>query len=628
MTCSATGGAPALLALLLLASWTLPAGAETRLYPHGDPILPNGLDMDDDWRVGEPGEDDLVCDSVGGEWRENAYHEDVDGDGVLEEQIFVDATRGADTPQCGAPEAPCRSIAHAEQRVDDGLEDGAEPIVCARGVFDERMRMPLSGLPGTKVKQRDAERNELHPFFYPKDPAMLVGWDTDDDGIYPPADPDDEFTLDKRGAFQFAPHAQEGGDYWEVAHFHARRSGSATKSIGGFYGQVRTQGGRVSYTYFHDGWLEETNFQKCHSSGNMVWSFFNLAVEYQAAERIRATDVYGYVNRGGARGKGLRFDQWSVTARTRGGNGKDRTVVDWMGNRCNTTQKPHDVSPGATGGGSIMRVWAIGEQPLEHYEWINSRFQFVGSDLDVTGRNGGFSGGIMLTCLADVTFSGNLLVDILEVPGQTTGDGICNPRNSPGMRFTRNVYRNNNTIVLTRPELIEDHFFTNTLSVLRGNRSPHEGHDGIVGDFTFNGNLIDYEKLPQSNRNRLGSLVTFTPSADADYRQARIEIVGNVVRAKQMIPERALLLDFEAPGEHSVPSSLKIKDNVISNPFGDGGKGDVMLDLGASPVSLTPDSGGNLVYGCGAPPALKSLFDCTANPSVERPQIAPGPGGH
>lgn len=612
------------LAAVLLIVLATPAFGETSFYPQGDPILPNGLDMDDDWIFGEPGEDDLVCDSVGGEWKGNAYHEDVDGDGVREEQIFVDAQKGSDSPQCGAPGSPCASIAFAEKRVDDGLSDNAEPIVCARGVFAERMHMPLSGLATTKVKTQRPERNELTDFFYPKDPAMLVGWDTDDDGIYPPLDPDDEFILDEHEGFQFVPDAVNGGDYWEVAHFRARKSGSATKQRGGFYGQRRNETDYVSYTYFHDGWLEKTNHQKCHSTGNMVWNFFTLYVEYQAAERIRATDVYGYVNRGGARGKYMRFSDWSLTARTRGANGRDPNVADHMGNRCNTGEEPHDVSPGATGGGSIMRVWAYGREPLKGYEWINSRFEYVGSDAPLTGRNGGFTGGIMLTCLAETTFSGNLLVNISELPALTTGDGICNPGNSPGMRYTTNMYRNHNTIRVTDASLMEPRFWTTSFAILKGNHSPHKGHDGIEGVLTFNHNLIDYSLLPESKGHKLSSLVALNPSKNVDYSRARFEIVGNRVLAKSMRHDWGLLLEMNTDGPMARPASLLIKDNVISNPFGAGGKGDLILDATIPLDMLTEDSGGNQVYGCGAPPPVRSILDCTANPKVELPELPPG----
>lgn len=600
------------------------ARAETEFYPKGDPILPNGLDMDDDWIFGEAGEDDLVCDSVGGEWQGNAYHEDVDGDGVREEQIFVDAQKGSDASTCGAPGSPCKSIAYAEKRVDDGLSDKAEPIVCARGVFQERLTMPLSGLRTTKLKERRPERHELADFYYPKDPAMILGWDTDDDGVYPPVDPDDEFILDEHEGFQFEPDAIRGGDYWEVAHFHARKSGAASKSDGGFYGQKRNNTDKVSYSYFHDGWLDRTNDQKCHSTGNMVWNFFTLYVEYQAAERIRATDIYGYINRGGARGNNLRFADWSVTARTRGGNGRDPNVLDHLGNRCNTFEQPHDVSPGATGGGSIMRVWAVGSEPMTVYEWINSRFEFVGTDAPLTGRNGGFTGGIMLTCFADVTFSGNLLVNISSVPALTTGDGICNPGNSPGMRLTGNVYRNHNTIRVVDPDLMEPNFFSTSFAILKGNNSQHSGHDGIVGKVTFNHNVIDYTELSESENHQLSSIVAVTPSPKVDYRETDFEIVGNRIAAKLMRPAWGLLLELNAEGPRSRPKSLRIKDNVIANPYGDGGKADLMIDATLSLDMLTDDSGGNLLYGCGAPPATREILDCTGNPTFDFPEIPPG----
>ena len=45
------------------------------------------------------------------------------------------------------------------------------------------------------------------------------------------------------------------------------------------------------------------------------------------------------------------------------------------------------------------------------------------------------------------------------------------------------------TIRITDPKLVEPRFFTAGFSILKGNRSQHVGHDGIVGDVTFNHNV-------------------------------------------------------------------------------------------------------------------------------------------
>lgn len=122
-------------------------------YLKGVFILFNGLDMDDDWVFGEVGEDDFVCDLVGGEWKGNVYYEDVDGDGVCEEQIFVDVQCGSDLLQCGVLGLFCVLIVFVEKCVDDGFVDKVELIVCVWGVFGECLMMLLSGFVMIKVKK-------------------------------------------------------------------------------------------------------------------------------------------------------------------------------------------------------------------------------------------------------------------------------------------------------------------------------------------------------------------------------------------------------------------------------------------------------------------------------------------
>jgi len=112
------------------------------------------------------------------------------------------------------------------------------------------------------------------------------------------------------------------------------------------------------------------------------------------------------------------------------------------------------------------------------------------------------------------------------------------------------------------------------------------------------------------------------PSANVDYRRARFEIVGNRLLAKNMRPGWGLLLNFKTESPNAVPQSFRLKDNVISNPYGDGGNGDLMIKYEhAQPPAFTSDSGGNHVYSCAAPIELKGLLDCSSNPKVELPDL-------
>src|SRR5262245_52206611 len=80
---------------------------------------PCGFDMNRNGIFGEAA-DCHVCDGK---------TTDPDGDGVAEDLSYVDCEAGVDSPDCGAPGKPCRTLAEAWRKVD-GPGDGAEDIVC------------------------------------------------------------------------------------------------------------------------------------------------------------------------------------------------------------------------------------------------------------------------------------------------------------------------------------------------------------------------------------------------------------------------------------------------------------------------------------------------------------------
>ena len=69
----------------------------------------------------------------------------------------------------------------------DGPADGAEDIVVISGVFSEALTIKDNGVPGYYVRDN---------FQFPSNPLMIIGWDKDQDGEYPPYDADDVAVLD------------------------------------------------------------------------------------------------------------------------------------------------------------------------------------------------------------------------------------------------------------------------------------------------------------------------------------------------------------------------------------------------------------------------------------------------
>lgn len=258
----------------------------------------NGFDLDDDGIVGEL-EDARIC---------NGQHWDVDLDGIVEDQIYVDADFGSDETGTGTPANPFRTIRHAWLSAD-GPNDGAEDIICFRGVAKEENLQPgVSGVPG--VVTRPKSGNQAIDWQLPKDPTMLVGWDFDGDGLYPPFDSDDIAVLDGanlRRAFTLNTSSQPRS-HIELAHFTVRDYGYQTTADGsgnvndgiGFLFAGRAGSSTSSHIYLHDIELVNINRGKPLNSNTAAFNFFvaTLNLKYFAVDNLKLEDVGGYLARG------------------------------------------------------------------------------------------------------------------------------------------------------------------------------------------------------------------------------------------------------------------------------------------------------------------------------------------
>jgi hypothetical protein len=231
--------------------------------------------------VGEP-EDCNVCDGV---------TVDPDGDGVTEDLIYVDCSGGSNATGDGSPGNPYLTVAHAISQADG---TGEEDIVCFKGACTDSS-LNLSGMAGkATVYTVAAAGNQVRPFDYPSNPAMIVGWDADGDGEYPPHDTDDtaEFVATGGADYLFNP----GQNYVELGHFTARDYGkddgtAAQGTNGGFSHHTK------DYNYFHDIELTGINDNSCLVSGRITFEMFG-AVVYHAIENINATEIGGFFVRG------------------------------------------------------------------------------------------------------------------------------------------------------------------------------------------------------------------------------------------------------------------------------------------------------------------------------------------
>lgn len=233
--------------------------AETKLVSLSDPPLdrigtvtfipnergynprPCGFDLNRNGITGEAA-DCRVCDGV---------TSDPDGDGINEDLIYVDAANGSDSAGTGAPTAPYRTIA-AALLAADGPGDAAEDILCLAGTFHESVILRQSGLAGTYV---------VDSFVYPRHPFMIVGWDKDRDGIYPPLDPDDTAVVDgektRDWAFNNEPNQTSR---FEIAHLTVKNFEDPPALTGGGLIYIDSPGGATrEHIHLHDLEVESIN---------------------------------------------------------------------------------------------------------------------------------------------------------------------------------------------------------------------------------------------------------------------------------------------------------------------------------------------------------------------------------
>lgn len=264
--------------------------------PRGYQSRPCGLDMNRNGILGEIA-DCKVCDGL---------TLDPDSDGIFEDLIYIDCGLGIDSATCGSPVNPCRTIEHAWNERADGAGDGAEDILCFRGICtDEEDTAPgVSGVPGFYIKPRSG--SEARDWQLPANPTMLVGWDHDADGRYPPFDSDDTAILDGGvNSLKRALHFNSNGaqSFIEVAHFSARdygRFGPEDTNLG--FMRVGSFGPESTHVYLHDLQLERINRGRPSGSTIVVFNFFRGGTipRWWAISNVNVVEMASWLARGAA----------------------------------------------------------------------------------------------------------------------------------------------------------------------------------------------------------------------------------------------------------------------------------------------------------------------------------------
>ncbi len=213
--------------------------------PRGYNARPCGFDMDRNGIIGEAN-DAHVGDGVTA---------DPDGDGTNEDILYVDGYTGNDTTGDGSAGNPYKTIQKALDMAD-GSGDGAEDIIAIYGTFKEAVTLSDSGVAGYYVRDN---------FQFPNNPLMIIGWDKDNDGEYPPYDTDDEAVLDgnvSANLLDWAIQVSGKRSYIEIAHLEITNYGSGAWSSAGAMRLFNSGSELQSHIYVHD--VEMSNINRAY----------------------------------------------------------------------------------------------------------------------------------------------------------------------------------------------------------------------------------------------------------------------------------------------------------------------------------------------------------------------------
>ncbi len=544
------------MALLLVSSTaSLADGRPTRHWANAG-ARANGLDLDDDFVVGEKGVDDRLCDPRGGNDSSAGYLEDFDGDGVVEQQWFVvgsspppGLTRGRDSATCGSLSSPCATISRAWTNAEaDGGPGNGEDVVCLAGTVRESLRMPVSGRSGKKTKRPAGGTNEQWSFTYPRDPAMLVGVDADDDGVYPPVDGQDRAILQAASSGEdttWAYTAQGGLANLEVAHVTFLDWGRHTKEGGGLM-RFRRNTGVLDGFYLHDFRAQDINKDQCVASDTILFSSFASRVAHLAVEYGDLVEVAGYVSRGGFEEPYARFRGLDIDLIGLGGNGNSNVAGQTCGNQSGDSV-------------TLMRIWGLDRRD-NHIEWIDNDIELLRWQKGSPGRS---AAGILLCGIRKFHYVGNRVANFVGgLPLLDTKDNICrnhDPHFAGDYLFARN------TVVVNDPSRLRSDRFVNTVGWIDTNTGTNRQVSGASGYYIVEHNEVDYSRL--GDNDRLSTFFVMQNARDADYRGLQVRVSNNDIVGRFARNAGALLWANDA-GDTGTPNEIVLDNNTLHDPHG------------------------------------------------------------
>ena len=531
---------------------SLPAAAksaETSTRPaRGYQPRPCGFDMNRNGRIGEP-TDCLVCNGVNAN---NPGTLDPDFDGVDEDIIYVDCDAGTNFTNCGPPGAPCRTIQYAWDTRGDGPGDGAEDIICFRGTCNnvEFYSPSNSGVANTYRVTRSGSQSR--DWRYPRNPTMLVGWDSDGDREYPPEDTDDVAVLDGAGLDR-AFYLDSDTDYLEMAHFTVRNYGRYTPGADdtGFV-RFGPTSGIQEFQYFHDLHLLHINMDRETTSRVAMISLFPTNSRPQW---IQFSNLYAPNN-----------GQWFAR-----GAGYDEAPDFGPLRFTNITRTSHSCdfsSCGDSAGSTLFKMWGYltGVEILDSVWDANPRAW----EPKVAGGPSGSSFVTAAHCSQDWMIRNNEIIDFkkaLIVQGYARG--FCN---APWARPTDEIHFDGNIVWNTyEPWRTGDH----AIRIEDGGNQAGEvvGNVYITNNFVSSSTGLEAAVWIDPGHDSIPPTGTITVANNTLYgninRYATI-VIGNVEGSDHVFPHQNIRLENNIMGGFIATNSGDRDINVWTtyNPSG------------------------------------------------------------
>ncbi len=378
---------------------------------------------------GVPGEaaDCHLCDGV----TTNPY-----GDNDPPNLIYVSCQTGADNSTCGSPASPCASIGYAWNNRIGPASSPAADIICFRGTCHEDGIMPgASGKGGFYTVP--ASGSQAISWQLPLHPTMLVGWDYNQNGQYPPYDTQDVAVLEGTGLAQaLLLNGNQINSDVELAHFTVSNYGTGVNANPtGFVELSDGAAGTSHHLYLHDIAIQDVNQGKGLDSGNIIFDFFgsNAQIEYLAVDNVQVLNAGGYLVRGGS---------------TTGGpeNGPYRFQnLTWTALSCNASGTGACADPADEAHAVGWKLWGY----ISQIEVLDSVLQLNTTAWTPYPTAFGSTAFIAAQCSRDWTIRNNEIDDFkvgLTVQGYAQGycDGAA-ARTVDGVTFDRNTFRNTYT---------------------------------------------------------------------------------------------------------------------------------------------------------------------------------------